>query len=103
MLEDSELYSDSECNIGEVETILEEEYGIDIFELYCGVKERISELFKYKYIYSVYDEMLHEDSVSIYYGNTKNDIVNAVRSDVVIDDWKTVTIREVRENIELTK
>lgn len=47
--------------------------------------------------------MLHEDSVSIYYGNTKNDIVNAVRSDVVIDDWKTVTIREVRENIELTK
>lgn len=97
-LEDAALYSDCD-DIGEIEMVLEEEYNTSVFDLYSEVLENISDIFKYKYVYR------HFEGADVFYGNTKKDIVDYVRDNVVIiddDDFTTLTVKEISDNIELT-
>ncbi len=97
-LEDVAMYSECDC-IGEIEVVLEDEYNTSVFDLYSEVLENISNIFKYKYVYR------HFEGADIFYGNTKQDIINYVRDNVVTiedDDFTTLTVKEISDNIELT-
>lgn len=97
-LEDAAMYSECDC-IGEIEMVLEDEYNTSVFDLYSEVLENISNIFKYKYVYR------HSEGADVFYGNTKKDIVDYVRDNVLIiddDNFTTLTVEEIRDNIELT-
>lgn len=97
-LEDAAMYSECDC-IGEIEMVLEDEYNTSVFDLYSEVLENISDIFKYKYV------CRHFEGADIFYGNTKQDIINYVRDNVVTiedDDFTTLTVKEISDNIELT-